>query len=75
MTKITVIEDLSGKFVDRFTVIIDNTSFTMSDRPTSPQGVNQWTGNDEIVLDKIPSCLKTAIRERCITMRKRENHE
>lgn len=69
--KVTVIEDMSGRFVDKYTVIIDNYSFTMSDNPTSPNGVNQWAGNDEIVLDKIPSCLKEAIRERCKRARER----
>ena len=42
-TKITVYDN-GGKTMDRFTVVIGDDVFGMSEDPTSPQGFNQWAG-------------------------------
>ena len=41
--KVTVYDN-GGASMDRYTVIIGNQVFGMSDNPTSAQGFNQWAG-------------------------------
>lgn len=41
--KVTVYDN-GGETTDRYTVIIGKDVFTMSNNPTSPQGVNQYAG-------------------------------
>lgn len=61
---------------DRYTVMIGDDLYTMSENATSPQGVNQYAGyyegiserdrrNEvEIPLDKAPEQVRRAIKER-----------
>ena len=39
--------DNGGESFDRYTVIIDNSVFGMSDNPLDPQGFNQYCGDIE----------------------------
>lgn len=40
-----IIYDNGGETMDRYTVIIGDDVFGMSENPTSAQGFNQWAGN------------------------------
>lgn len=78
MAKI-VVYDNEGKSFDRYTVLYDDSVFTMSKNATSPQGVNLYCGGrDEypkdlthlgkiVELDSLPEEVKKAIDERCNT--------
>lgn len=70
--------DNGGKTVDRYFVIIGDETYIMSHDPTSPQGVNQYSGPYEstgrqwnsgggalgVLLDHIPLEIEPAILER-----------
>ena len=42
--KVTIYDN-GGETMDRYTVIIGDDVFGMSENPTSAQGFNQWAGN------------------------------
>ena len=42
--KVTVYDN-GGESMDRYTVVIGDDVFGMSENPGSPQGFNQWAGN------------------------------
>jgi hypothetical protein len=64
--------DNKGETFDRYTVIIGNAVFTMSDNPTSPQGVNMYCGELSefdtrsfgTELTTMPSCITKAVEGR-----------
>ena len=43
--EIKVFDEPDSNYIDRYTVIIDEDVFTMSENPNSPQGFNQYWGN------------------------------
>lgn len=71
-----VVYDNGGKTVDRYTVLIGDDVYEMSDNPFSPQGFNQYVGligTDVVVgshlgkkvnVDRLPEDVKRAIKER-----------
>lgn len=67
--------DNGGKTYDRYTVIIGYDVFTMSPNPSSPQGINQYSGPVQLIdletssrlgvhLPQIPKELEAAIEAR-----------
>lgn len=64
--------DNNGETIDCYTVVINGHVYTMSANPLSPQGVNQYCGEETkfkgatsgLLLSEIPDCLKDAIRMR-----------
>jgi len=64
--------DNGGKTLDRYTVIINNSIFAMSDNPEHPQGVNQYVGEGpvntsgerELCWDEVPEPVRVAILNR-----------
>lgn len=66
--------DNGGETADRYTVIIDNNVYLMSDNPLSPQGVNQYNGKlanaplartgERIVVESLPEQVQKAIQDR-----------
>ena len=71
-----VIYDNGGETMDRYTVIIGNDVYGMSDDATSPQGFNQYIGEvgqdiklgshlgKKISINKVSSSVKKAIKDR-----------
>jgi hypothetical protein len=67
--------DNGGKTADRYTVVLDDSVFTMSTNAGSPQGVNQFYGDadgiidqkkeDETVPEAIPMSVVRGIVGRC----------
>lgn len=66
--------DNGGETADRYTVIIDNNVYLMSDNLLSPQGVNQYNGKlydaplartgERVVLESLPEDVQKAIEQR-----------
>jgi len=71
-----LIYDNGGKSFDRYTIIIDNYAYRMSENPLSPQGFNQYCGEvvtgvklgkhlgKKILFESLPTDVKKAIKER-----------
>jgi len=69
-----VVYDNGGKTADRYTVIIGDDVYGMSDNPDSPQGFNQYSGTVGVdvkigkhlgkKLSSIPDSIKKAVKER-----------
>ena len=72
MNNVRVFEKSARDVADFYMVVIDNSVYSMSENPLSPQGVNQYCGEledfDILVfgeeLDCIPKELEKAIAER-----------
>lgn len=77
MRRAKVFEDTTGKFFDKYTVVIDKEVYSMSENALSPQGVNQYCGGVELCKDfansrgfkrikmqSLSNEVKRAIRER-----------
>lgn len=73
--EVVVYDEESNNFQDRYTVVIGNDVYSMSDNAHRPDGVNMWVGTtDEIPLgdhlgkkkmfDELPDNIKEAIRIR-----------
>ena len=69
--------DNGGRTCDRYTVIIGDSYYGMSENPFHPQGFNQYCGEtssiqawiddpdkEDVELDTIPDCLIKAIQDR-----------
>ena len=50
--EIKVFDEPDSNYIDRYTVIIDEDVFTMSENPNSPQGFNQYWGNTKEFYNK-----------------------
>ena len=60
----TVVYDNDGKTIDRYTVIKDNSVYTMSDRPNFPTGVNMYCCEvSEADMNKIKQDKKIKIQD------------
>ena len=55
MTDLRILDN-GGETIDRYTVIIDNSVFGMSDDPLSPQGVNLYCGELEEFPEGLDHC-------------------
>jgi hypothetical protein len=51
MRRAKVFEDTTGKFFDKYTIVIDKEVYSMSENALSPQGVNQYCGGVELCKD------------------------
>ena len=73
--KVTIYDN-GGKTMDRYTVILGNQVFGMSENPTSAQGFNQWAGQagtdvkvgahlgKVVKITSVPKEVQKAIKER-----------
>ena len=65
--------DNGGRTFDRYTVILENEVYTMSEHPLSPEGVNLYAGElgethedrgTRVLFEDLPSEVQEAIRQR-----------